>query len=235
MRRGFAENFSARMRAGRPALRKGFFCAAPVQGADHPFIVLPALLEQYRLVGEKIALAPRASRFEACAVGACFGYYAAHFPFARYIFLTRAPFEAAEALRRILPDADLAEILRLYASYMADMLQHQSILPASRVMFMEDFENLNSAALNGLAGFDLLTDGVTLSADKRTTRQAAPAPSFQALDYEIRSLQDLYRRTRAMFTTNGYIMRRDLQWTDFEAVVAAWRKAGEELGERAFE
>jgi len=235
MRRRFAENFSARMRDARPAVRKGFFCAAPVDQADHPFTVLPSLLGHYRLVGEKIALSPRGNRFERCPVPDCFGYHATHFPFAKYIFLARAPFEATEALRRILPDANLAEIMRLYAAYMAEMLQFQTVLTASRVMFMEDFEHLNSAALNELVGFALLQDGITLSAEKRTTRQAAPAPHWQALDYEVRSLQDLYRRTRGLFSTNGYTLRRDVEWPDFEAVVAAWKAAANDAAERAFE
>jgi hypothetical protein len=235
MRRRFAENFSTRMRAARPSLRKGFFCPAPADQADHPFIVLPALLDHYRLVGEKIALAPRANRFERCSVPACFSYHATHFPFAKYIFLARAPFEATEAIRRILPAADLAEIVRLYAAYMAEMLQYQNIFPVSRVLFMDDFEHLNSAALNELAGFTLLPDGFTLSAEKRTTRQAVPAPHWQGLDYEVRSLHDLYRRTRAMFSTNGYMLRRDLQWPDFEALVAAWKAAAKDAAERAFE
>jgi hypothetical protein len=235
MRRRFAENFTSRMRGERPALRKGFFCSPPPSQADHPFNVLPSLLGRYNLVGEKVALSPRANRFERCPVPDCFDYFATHFPFAKYIFLARAPFEATEALRRILPDSDLMEIIRLYAAYMAYMLQFQSIFADSRVMFMDDFENLNSAALNELAGFVLLQDGITLSAEKRTTRQTAPAAHWQALDYEVRSLQDLYRRTRALFSTNGYTLRRDVEWPDFEAVVAAWRTAAKDAAERAFE
>jgi hypothetical protein len=234
MRRNFAENFSSRMAAVRPAIRKGYFCAPPVSGPDHPFTVLPALLEHYRLVGEKIALSPRENPFVSCPVALCLNYYAQHFPFAKYIFLARTPFEATEALRRILPRADLAEILRLYAAYMAGMIQFQSVLPSSRVLFMEDFEHLNSAALNRLVGLDILSDNVTLSPDRRTTRQSVPAPDWSALDYELRAVHDLYTRTRLMFSTNDYEIRGDVDLSDFEALVVAWKAAAAGAAELAF-
>lgn len=234
MRRNFAENFSSRMAAVRPAIRKGFFCAPPVSGLDHPLTVLPALLEHYRIVGEKIALSPRESSFDDCPVTPCLNYYARHFPFAKYIFLARTPFEATEALHRILPRADLAEILRLYAAYMAGMIQYQSVLPSSRVLFMEDFEHLNSAALNRLVGLDILSDNVTLSSDHRTTRQSVPAPDWGALGYELRAVHDLYTRTRLMFSTNGYEMRGDVELSDFEALVVAWKAAAAGAAELAF-
>jgi hypothetical protein len=234
MRRHFAENFSARMAASRPALRKGFFCAPPVAGADHPFTVFPALLKHYRMVGEKIALSPRENRFQRCPVPICFRYHAHNFPFAKYIFLARTPFEATEALRRIQPHGDVAEILRLYAAYMAEMLQFQSVFPNSRVLFMEDFDFLNSAALNHLVGFELLCDNVTLSSERRTTRSTLPGPHWEDLTYELHSAHDLYRRTRAMFSTNGYELRRDTTLVEFEAVVAAWKSAAAAVAERAF-
>jgi hypothetical protein len=234
MRRRFAENFTSRMTACRPALRKGFFCAPPVCGPDHPSAVFPALLEGFRMVGEKIALSPRQDRFQSCPVRACFRYYAIWFPFAKYIFLARTPFEATEALHRILPDSDLVEILRLYAAYMAEMLQFQSILPASRVLFMDDFDHLNSAALNRLVGFEMLCDNVTLSSECRTTRLTAAGPRWEGLSYELHSMHGLYRRTRALFSTNGYEMRRDATLVDFEVLVAAWKSTAQELGDRAF-
>jgi hypothetical protein len=233
MRRHFAENFSARMATTR-SLRKGFFCASPAAGADHPFTVFPALLKHYRMVGEKIALSPREDRFQRCPVPTCFRYYAQNFPFAKYIFLTRTPFEATEALRRIQPRGDVAEILRLYTAYMAEMLQFQSIFPSSRVLFMEDFDFLNSAALNRLVGFELLCDNVTLSSERRTTRLTMPGPHWEDLTYELHSVHDLYRRTRAMFSTNGYEFRRDATLLEFEAVVAAWKAAASTVAERAF-
>jgi hypothetical protein len=234
MRRHFAENFSARMAASRPSSRKGFFCSPPPSGPDHPLTVLPALLEHYRMVGEKIALSPRPDRFHTCPVGVCLNFYARHFPFAKYIFLARTPFEATEALHRILPQADLGEILRLYTAYMAGMLQYQGVLPASRVLFMEDFEHLNSAALNQLVGFDMLSDNITLSSDRRTTRQTTPAPDWREFGYELRGAHDLYCRTRSMFNTNGYELRRGVELADVEALVVAWKAAAADAAERAF-
>jgi hypothetical protein len=234
MRRRFAENFNSRMTACRPTLRKGFFCAPPIVGPDHPATVFPALLDGFRMVGEKIALSPRRSKFQSCPVRACFRYYASRFPFANYIFLARTPFEATEALHRILPDSALLEILRLYAAYMAEMLQFQSIFPNSRVVFMDDFDYLNSAALNGLVGFDMLHDNITLSSECRSTRLTAPGPRWQELSYELHSIHGLYRRTRALFSTNGYEMRRDATLVDFEVLMAAWKSTALELAGRAF-
>jgi hypothetical protein len=234
MRRRFAENFSDRMAKLRPAVRWGFFCSPPLSGPDHPLTVLPALLEHYRIVGEKIALSPRENRFDVCPVSESLKFYTRHFPFSKYIFLARSPFEATEAIHRILPGADLAEILRLYAAYMAGMLQHQSILPTSCVLFMEDFGHLNSAALNHLVGFDMLSDNITLSPDARTTRQTAPAPDWKDLAYELRGANNLYDRTRSMFSTNGYLMRRDVELPVFEAVVANWKATAANAAERAF-
>lgn len=234
MRRRFAENFNSRMRACRPALRKGFFCAPPVRGPDHPTAIFPALLEGFRMVGEKIALSPRENRFQGCPVRTCFRYYASWYPLAKYIFLARTPFEATEALHRILPDSALLEILRLYAAYMAEMLQFQSIFPNSRVLFMEDFDYLNSAALNRLVGFDMLYDNVTLSSERRTTRLTVAGPRWEGLSYELHSMHGLYRRTRTLFSTNGYEMRRDATLDEFEDLVAAWKSIAQDLGGRAF-
>jgi hypothetical protein len=234
MRRRFAENFNSRMEARRLARRKGFFCTPPICGPDHPAAVFPALLKGFRLVGEKIALSPREDRFQSCPVKACFGYYAKWFPFAKYIFLARTPFEAAEALLRILPDTALLEILRLYAAYMAEMLQFQSIFPNSRVLFMDDFDYLNSAALNHFVGFDMLCENVTLSSECRTTRLTTAGSRWEALSYELNSMHGLYRRTHALFSTNGYEMRRDATLVEFEALVAAWRSTALDLDGRAF-
>jgi hypothetical protein len=215
-------------------LRKGLFCASPAAGADHPFTVFPSLLKHYRMVGEKIALSPRQDRFQRCPVPACFRYYAQKFPFSKYIFLARTPFEATEALRRILPHGDLAEILRLYTAYMAEMIQFQSVFPNSRVLFMEDFDHMNSAALNSLVGFGMFCDNVTLSSECRTTRVTSPGPHWDDLTYELHSVHDLYRRTRAMFSTNGYELRRDVTLGELEAVAGAWKAAACEVAERAF-
>lgn len=199
---------------------KGTFVPPPIADEIGPLDLLCRLRQDYRYVGEKVAVGPHDYPADWCQTYLQFqGKYFLH---SRYIFIIRAPVEVLWSMHKMFGDRPIARLLETWLRATALSLDACQFFPNSRVVF---FQDLAPPMVDKLADWlELaidLTPGTLGSSYIHSALEAGSIPR-PLLPFETFCTEctEIYQELRASFSKDEFVYRGTInQWRFLDSIL----------------
>lgn len=215
-------NYNSNQRRRGQKVGKGFYLPPVIGPLDNLTSLHRALLSNYAIVGDKIALGPRGSRWEPHPAATAFEWFQGQFPFALYLCVLRNPLEGIAAVDRMTPDQRPILLIENWAKTAKLVMDMVATMPKQRLILFEDLVERRYRPILSLLGRNVLVDRQDVTANRKTTGKQEVDNYFkqsgvEPLRHLAEDLDEWYRVLPSLFDSDTGELRMGVTHDQLDA------------------